>query len=118
MTKNNGFFQWIESGSQALDLEMQDSLRDPDEVEQEEAARELDDALNLRFAASASACTRSTCGRRPITTSRSRVITSPVDSSSRGWCAGAGGTGAPSGSVAGVCSRSASRSTAATVCPS
>ena len=24
MTKNNGFFQWIESGSQALDLEMQD----------------------------------------------------------------------------------------------
>lgn len=45
MTKNNGFFQWIESGSQALDLEMQDSLRDPDEVEQEEAARELDDAL-------------------------------------------------------------------------
>ncbi|MDD7447048.1 MAG: hypothetical protein PUK79_11630, partial [Clostridiales bacterium] len=45
MTKNNEFFQWIESGSQALDLEMQDSLRDPDEVEQEEAARELDDAL-------------------------------------------------------------------------
>ena len=28
MTKNNGFFQWIESGSQALDLEMQEIGRE------------------------------------------------------------------------------------------
>lgn len=46
MRKSNFFTSWLEHGSQALDLEMQDALREPDEIEREEREKEIDDELS------------------------------------------------------------------------
>lgn len=48
MRTNNGFTSWLEHGSQALDVEMQDALREPEEIAQEEREMDLEDELAPR----------------------------------------------------------------------
>lgn len=48
MGKNDGFASWLEKGSQSLDLEMQDALREPEEIAQQEREMDLEDELAPR----------------------------------------------------------------------